>query len=166
MNVLRMTQSVPLLTTESVITQMVPTVVSAYQVSLRVIPMAYVEVTMCNYYVVNIVLHDWATHNNYSDSSECDPPCHHLAECTNTSSGTLSCQCRAGYDGDGINACDRRCLTLTTAHVCIYSTNDNIYHHSVISYHLYYIGCCVISATYSYNCNCYCDMPPPLLHQP
>ena len=44
MNVMMLTQSALLLTTESVVTQMVLTVVTAYQVMLRVFPMAYVEV--------------------------------------------------------------------------------------------------------------------------
>ena len=44
MNVMMLTQSALLPTTESVVTQMVLTVVTAYQVMLRVFPMEYVEV--------------------------------------------------------------------------------------------------------------------------
>ena len=53
MNVLIMTQSVLLLTTESVITQMVLTIVSAYQVMSKVVPMAYVKVTI---YIVAMLI--------------------------------------------------------------------------------------------------------------
>ena len=44
MNVMMLTQSALLLTTDSVVTQMVLTVVTAYQVMSRVFPMAHVEV--------------------------------------------------------------------------------------------------------------------------
>ena len=55
MNVMMLTQSVLLLTTESVVTQMVLTVVTAYQVMSRVFPMAHVEVIII-YYKVQLYL--------------------------------------------------------------------------------------------------------------